>query len=83
MCIGQCFRNIIIIHVTRHKHTCIHTHTHTHTQKGRLIETATLVLDFEGLTLHRALYWPGLELVREVSIYRVCLLICSWLDPPL
>ena len=60
----------------KHKHAC----THTHIQKGRLIETVTLVLDFEGLTVHKALYWPGLELVREASIHVfVCLqLVCIY-----
>ncbi|XP_064396571.1 SEC14-like protein 4 [Halichondria panicea] len=35
-------------------------------RKGRRIDTVTLVLDFEGLTFNKAVYWPGLELVRLV-----------------
>ena len=35
-------------------------------QKGRLIETITVVLDFENMSVERHYYWPGIDSMRAV-----------------
>ena len=45
------------------------------TQKGRRIDTVTIVLDFEGMTFDKAMYGPGLELTRMVRGARSPLLV--------
>lgn len=43
----------------------LHIYTHIR-QKGRPIETMTIMVDFEGLSLQKHYYWPGIEMVKEV-----------------
>ena len=38
-----------------------------HLQKGKHIETVTAVLDCENLSLQRHSFWPGIEILREVT----------------
>ena len=50
---------------------------------GRIIETITIVIDFEKLSFQRHYYWPAIEMLKQVrSMHCVamymCLLLCRF-----
>ena len=54
-----------------------------HIQHGRIIETVTIVVDFEGLSFKKHYHWPSIEIIKTVSLEnKLCdngvMYICSF-----
>lgn len=51
-----------------HMVNCIHCFSHSilYLQNGRHIETLTLVIDYEKMSIRRHYYWPGIQMAKKV-----------------
>ena len=48
-------------------------------QHGRRIETETIVLDLENLSIQRHYYWPAIEMFYTVSnISMIMIIVVDW-----